>query len=79
MLSLGVTHEWLLLTLSNQIREEQKQRKVRLGIQAASTLETERAGAGGSRKESKAAAEEEEDEAEQQRSIGEVGCGKEKN
>lgn len=61
-----------LHTFSTQLREEQRQRKAKLGIQAACTFDTEDGGGYAGKKKGSTTEEEDEEEAERQRSIGEV-------
>ncbi len=68
-----------LRTFSTQLREEQRQRKAKLGIQAACTFDIGDGGGSDSKKKGSTTEEDDEEEAERQRSIGEVremrGCG----
>mgnify|MGYP003689305655 CR=1 FL=1 len=59
-------------TFLTQLREEQRQRKAKLGIQAACTFDTLDGGGSVSKKKDSTTEEEDEEEAERQRSIGEV-------
>ncbi|KAM3574949.1 hypothetical protein VYU27_003076 [Nannochloropsis oceanica] len=55
-----------------ELREEQRQRKAKLGIQAACTFDTEDGGGYAGKKKGSTTEEEDEEEAERQRSIGEM-------